>query len=103
MCRAGFTGAPTTNEAATCTDTWYGENPCTDANGDGTADDAVNCGSGASCTVDGDSYTCTCDAGFGGAATTNEAATCTEMTCADANGDGTADDAADCGANAACT
>jgi len=94
-CTAGFVyGAPTTNEAATCT-----EKTCADIDGSGSA---ASCGTGASCSDggSGDGYTCTCNAEFYGATTTNEAATCTEKTCADIDGSGSA---ASCGTGASCS
>jgi hypothetical protein len=52
---------------------------------------------GIECSVSG--YTCTCDAGFYGVTTTNTAASCTEKTCDDIDGNGTP---ASCGDGARC-
>jgi hypothetical protein len=88
-CEAGFYGSTTTNAPATCV-----EMTCADTDGAATPTPA-SCGTGATCTEDGDGYTCTCDAGFSGSTTTNEAALC-----ADVDECGLETD--DCDANALC-
>ena len=62
------------NTAACCS-----EKTCANTDGSSTAAD---CGNGATCGEGGtgDGYSCTCDAGYWGVATTNEAAACTEQT-----------------------
>ena len=98
-CKEGFTGTdPDYNMPATCVDD---DLSCDDANADGTTDDAVACGVGATCANadSGPGFTCTCDAGFFGTTTTNQAASCSARTCTDSDGAG---NTADCGSHATC-
>jgi hypothetical protein len=96
----GFWGPTKTNEPASCNYT-----RCNDANGDGTTGDAVDCGSNAICNnSDTAGYICTCKTGFTGSNPLNMPATCVDddLSCDDANADGTTGDAVACGVGATC-